>query len=54
MTVPEVAEGILTHGHPDHQGGARSLQTVSGARIVAPLDELAREGHFEETWATRR
>jgi glyoxylase-like metal-dependent hydrolase (beta-lactamase superfamily II) len=41
---------VLTHGHPDHQGGARTLQAVSGATIVAPLDDATWIEDPERQW----
>jgi glyoxylase-like metal-dependent hydrolase (beta-lactamase superfamily II) len=41
---------VLTHGHPDHQGGARILQSISGAKIVAPLDDATWIEDPERQW----
>jgi glyoxylase-like metal-dependent hydrolase (beta-lactamase superfamily II) len=41
---------ILTHGHPDHQGGAGKLQSVSGATIAAPLDDATWVEDPERQW----
>ncbi len=37
------AEGVLTHGHPDHSGGARRFHELSGAPVRA-LDAQHRFG----------
>ncbi|CAB4848996.1 unannotated protein [freshwater metagenome] len=49
--MSEVGEGriariLLTHGHPDHSDGARSLSARSGAPVAAldPLHRLGDEG----------
>ena len=41
---------VLTHGHPDHQGGAHKLRAVSGAAIAAPLDDAPWIEDPERQW----
>ena len=45
-----IGQIILTHGHPDHQGGAHTLQSVSGATIAAPLDDALWIEDPERQW----
>jgi len=40
-TVGDVAEVLLTHGHPDHIGSADYLRTTHGIPVRAHRDEVA-------------
>ena len=46
----DIGELILTHGHPDHQGGSRTIQAVTGATITAPLDDATWVEDPERQW----
>jgi glyoxylase-like metal-dependent hydrolase (beta-lactamase superfamily II) len=46
----DVGDVVLTHGHPDHQGGASTWLAVSGARISAPLDDVPWIEDPERQW----
>ena len=50
LDVAAIRDVLLTHGHPDHQGGARSWQAGSGARISAPLDDVTWIEDPERQW----
>jgi glyoxylase-like metal-dependent hydrolase (beta-lactamase superfamily II) len=46
----DVRDIALTHGHPDHQGGARTIQGITGATIAAPLDDALWVEDPERQW----
>jgi glyoxylase-like metal-dependent hydrolase (beta-lactamase superfamily II) len=41
---------LLTHGHPDHQGGTNNLVRASSATVVAPLDDATWVEDPERQW----
>lgn len=41
---------IITHGHPDHLGGAWSTKSATGAAIAAPLEEAGWVEDFDRQW----
>ncbi|MBI4336680.1 MAG: MBL fold metallo-hydrolase [Chloroflexi bacterium] len=49
----EVTTILLTHGHPDHYGGAADLQQETGARVLChPGDApINRKGHRRLHWS---
>lgn len=41
---------LVTHGHPDHSGGAFAVKAATGASIAAPLDEVGWVESFDRQW----
>jgi glyoxylase-like metal-dependent hydrolase (beta-lactamase superfamily II) len=41
---------LVTHGHPDHMGGAFAVKAATGASIGAPLDEVGWVESFDRQW----
>lgn len=41
---------LITHGHPDHLGGAHAVKSATGAEVGAPLDEVGWVESFERQW----
>jgi glyoxylase-like metal-dependent hydrolase (beta-lactamase superfamily II) len=41
---------FVTHGHPDHAGGARRIKEATGAELAAPFEEAAWIEDFERQW----
>lgn len=39
--ITDIGRIFITHAHPDHIGGARELQRLTGCRIYAPKKELS-------------
>ncbi|MHB1638419.1 MAG: MBL fold metallo-hydrolase [Candidatus Dormibacteria bacterium] len=41
---------LITHGHPDHLGGAYAVKAGTGAEVGAPLDEVGWVESFDRQW----
>lgn len=49
--VPGELDSLLvTHAHPDHSGGARTIRDATSAAVAAPLEEVAWVEDFEREW----
>lgn len=50
LAPQEIELLLVTHGHPDHMGGAFAVKAATGAAIGAPLDEVAWVESFDRQW----